>query len=154
MKPLLIAALAVLLTPAAALAQVAAATVPNSFERPAAAAPVPASTPAPVQATPAAPPTPANPRSEELLRTLIGSAQSGAMDYALMTDDLAAKFREQATTTIPLITGFGAIQAVDFVGARQGADLYVVTFEHQATQWLIGVNADGKVALLLFRPAE
>ena len=148
MKPLLIAALAVLLTPAAALAQVAAATVPNSFDQPAR----PAT--APVQGAPAAPPTPANPRSEEVLRTLIGSAQSGAMDYALMTDELATKIRAQAATTTPLVQGFGAIQAVDFVGVEQGADLYLVTFAHQTTQWIIGMNPDGKVGALLFRPAQ
>lgn len=147
MKPLLIAALAVLLTPTAALAQVAAATVPNSFDRPAA-----ASAPAPV--APAGPPTPANPHSEEVLRTLIGSAQSGAMDYTLMTDELAAKIRAQAATTTPLIQGFGAIQAVDFVGVERGADLYLVTFTHQTTQWIIGMNPDGKVGALLFRPAQ
>jgi len=153
MKPLLIAALALLLTPAAALAQVAAATVPNSFDRPATAASAPAqAAPAPV-ALPG-PPTPANPRSEEVLRTLIGSAQSGAMDYALMTDDLATRIRAQAATTTPLIQGFGAIQAVDFVGVEQGADLYLVTFAHQTTQWIIGMNPDGKVGALLFRPAR
>ncbi len=150
MKPLLIAALAVLLTPAAALAQVAAATVPNSFDRPVAAPPVVQAAPT----APASPPTPANPRSEEVLRTLIGSAQSGEMDYALMTDDLATRIRAQAATTTPLIQGFGAIQAVDFVGVEQGADLYLVTFAHQTTQWIIGMNPDGKVGALLFRPAQ
>ncbi|WP_292065375.1 hypothetical protein [Brevundimonas sp. UBA7664] len=147
MKTLLIAA-ALLLTPVAAQAQVAAGTVPNTFDRPAQAAPV-----QPVQ--PVAPaPTPANARSAEVLREIIAGAQAGAIDYSLMTDDLAAKVREQEAQIQPLIQGFGLVQAVDFVGAQDGADLYAVVFANASTQWVIGFNEADKVAALLFRPAE
>lgn len=154
MKPLLLAA-ALLLAPAAAQAQVAAATVPNSFDRPGAQAPrTPAPTVAP--AAPAAPmsTTPANSRSEEVLREVIAGGQAGALPYALMTDDLAAKVREQETAVLPILKGFGAIQALDFVGSREGADLFAVTFATAATQWIIGFNDSGKIDALLFRPAE
>jgi hypothetical protein len=144
MKPLFIAA-ALLFAPVAAQAQVAAGTVPNTFDRPAQAAPV--------QPVPPAP-TPANARSEEVLREIIAGAQAGAIDYALMTDDLAAKVREQEATIQPLIQGFGLVQAVDFVGAQDGADLYAVVFANASTQWVIGFNEADKVAALLFRPAE
>ena len=146
MKPLLIAA-ALLLLPAAAQAQVAAASMPNSFDAPAQ---------APRAAAPAAPaaPTPANPRAEEVLREIIAGAQAGAIDYSLMSDDLAARVREQETAIQPLIVGFGPVQAVDFVGAQNGADLFAVTFTNAATQWVIGFNEADKVAALLFRPAE
>ncbi len=158
MKPLLIAA-ALLLIPAAAQAQVAAATVPNSFDRPAARTPrTPSPTVAP--ATPAAVPavamstTLANPRSAEVLREVIAGGQAGALPSALMTDDLAAKVREQEATVLPLLQGFGAIQALDFVGSQEGADLFAVTFATAATQWIIGFNDSGKIDALLFRPAE
>jgi hypothetical protein len=157
MKPLLIAA-ALLLVPAAAptvaMAQVAAATVPNSFDRPA------VRTQQPVPAIPAAAPavamstTPANPKSEEVLREIIAGGQAGTLPYALMTDDLASKVREQEASVMPLLKGFGAIQALDFVGSQEGADLYAVTFATAATQWIIGFNDAGKVDALLFRPAE
>ena len=49
--------------------------------------------------------------------------------------------------------GVGAVQAVDFVGSQDGADLFAVTFANAATQWVIGFQ-DGKVAALLFRPAQ
>ena len=149
MKPLLIAA-ALLLVPAAAAttasAQVAAATMPNSFDAPARAA----------RAAPAIPAasTPANPRSEDVLREIIAGAQAGAIDYALMTDDLAARLRPQEATIRPLIEGFGPVQAVDFMGSQDGADLFAVTFSNAATQWVIGFNEADKVAALLFRPAE
>jgi len=152
MKPLLIAA-ALLLVPAAAQAQVAAGSLPNSFDAPAR----PASAAAPVQAAPPAAPaatTPANPRAEEVLREIIAGAQAGSINYALMTDDLAGKVREQETAIQPLISGFGPVQAVDFLGAQNGADLFAVVFSNAATQWVIGFDETDKVAALLFRPAE
>lgn len=152
MKPLLIAA-ALLLVPAAAQAQVAAATMPNSFDRPAAQTPAPTPVPAPAAAAPALSTTPANPRSEEVLREIIAGGQSGALPYALLTDDLAGKVRAQEASILPLLQGFGAIQALDFVGSQEGADLYAVTFAAAATQWIIGFDESGKVAALLFRPA-
>lgn len=157
MKPLLIAA-ALLLLPAAASAQVAAGSVPNTFDRPAAAArPAPArpaSAQAPAaQAAPAAPVQPANEKSEETMRAIIAGAQAGTIDYSLMTDDLAAQVRGQEATVKPLIQGFGAVQAVDFIRVQDGVDLFVVTFANATTHWVIGFDEAGKVAALLFRPA-
>lgn len=160
MKPLLLAA-ALLFAPAAAQAQVAAAAIPNSFDQSAAqprqAAPVPAPAAAPAAAAAPAPAmatTPANPKSEDVLREIIAGGQAGALPYALMTDDLAAKIREKEAAVLPVLQGFGAIQALDFVGARDGADLFAVTFAAAATRWIIGFDESGKVAALLFRPAE
>jgi len=143
MKPLLIAA-ALLLLPAGARAQVAAASMPNSFDGPVRVAPV---------AAPAAP-APANPRAEAVLRDIIAGAQAGTIDYAVMTEDLAGKVREQEASIQPLIVDFGPVQAVDFVGSQNGADLFAVIFANAATEWVIGFNEADKVAALLFRPAE
>jgi hypothetical protein len=155
MKPLLLAAAVLFIAlPAAAQAQVAAGALPNTFDNPTARAQ--AATPAPAAAEPAAPMAsePANAASEEILRTIIAGAQAGTIDYALMTDDLAAKVREQEATVLPIIEGFGPLVTVDFVGSEDRNDLFSVTFANAATQWVIGVNDDGKVAALLFRPAE
>ena len=143
MKPLLIAT-ALLLLPAGAQAQVAAASMPNSFDGPARVAPA---------TVPAATPAPANSRSEAVLRDIIAGAQAGTIDYALMSDDLAARVREQEATIQPLIAGFGPVQAVDFVGSQNGADLFAVIFANAATEWVIGFNEADKIAALLFRPA-
>lgn len=147
MKPLLIAT-ALLLLPAGAQAQVAAASMPNSFDGPVRVAPVAA--PAAVPAARA----PANPRAEPVLRDIIAGAQAGTIDYAVMTEDLAGKVREQEAAIQPLIAGFGPVQAVDFVGSQNGADLFAVIFANAATEWVIGFNEADKVAALLFRPAE
>lgn len=149
MKPLLIAA-ALLLVPAAASAQTAAATLPNAFDRPAAGQ---TQAPIPAPAAPARSTTPANAASEETLRDFIAAVQTDAIDYSIFTDDLAAKVREQAATITPLIKGLGTVQAVDFTGAENQTDLYAVAFANGATEWMIGMR-DGKVAALLFRPAE
>lgn len=153
MKPILIAA-ALSLIPAAASAQVAAGALPNTFDRPAAATAAPArAAPAQTVAAPAAPAQPANEKSEETLRAFIAGAQAGSIDYSVMTDDLAAQVREQEATVTPLIQGFGAVQAVDFIRAQEDADLFVVTFAKAETHWVIGFDEAGKVAALLFRPA-
>ena len=144
MKPLLIAA-ALLLLPAGARAQVAAASMPNSFDGPVRVAPV---------AAPVAAPAPANSRAEAVLRDIIAGAQAGTIDYAVMTEDLAGKVREQEASIQPLIVGFGPVQAVDFVGSQNGADLFAVIFANAATEWVIGFNEADKVAALLFRPSE
>lgn len=159
MKPLLLAAAVLLLAPvtfaSGAHAQVAAGALPNTFDDPAARARAATAAPAPTPA-PAAPlaSEPANAASEDILRTLIASAQAGAMDYSLMTDDLAGKVREQEAAVLPVIESFGALVALDFVGSRDRNDLFSATFANAATEWVIGVNDDGKVAALLFRPAE
>ncbi len=151
MKPLLIAA-ALLLVPATAQAQVAAASMPNSFDRPATAPRAAAATPAALAIPEAV--TPANPRAEDVLREIIAGAQAGTINYALMTDDLGEKVREQEAAIRTLIAGFGPVQAVDFVDSQNGADLYAVTFTTAATEWVIGFDEADKVAALLFRPAE
>lgn len=147
MKSLLIAA-ALILAPAAAEAQVAAGALPNSFDRPVQAAPVAA--PAALDAASG----PENALSEGTLRTIIAGAQAGTLDYALLTDDLAGKVREQEAAITPLLQSFGAVQRVEFIGRQDGADLFVVAFANVVTQWVIGFNDEGKVAALLFRPAE
>lgn len=155
MKPLLIAA-ALLLVPAAvptaALAQVAAGSLPNSFD-------APAQSPRSVELAPGtadlatAPVEPTNAASEDTLRNLIAGAQVGTVDYALMSSGLAERVRPQEARNNALIQSFGPVLAVDFVGVRDGADLFAITFANAETHWVIGFDAAGKVAALLFRPA-
>lgn len=155
--PVLVAVLSLtaVAAPVAAQAQVAAASVPNTFDRPAAQTATPDTTPRrPGPAAVPAATAPANAQSEEVLRTVIADAQAGALNYTLMEAGLATRMREQEAQLLPLIRGFGAVQAVDFVGSREGADLFVVTFASAATQWLIGFDDAGKIDALLFRPAQ
>lgn len=145
MKIVLFAGLALLFSPAIALAQAgpAAATLPNSFDR-AAAAPA---APVIVQAM-------ADERSEDALRDFIAGAAAGDIDTSNLSDDLITAISAQADQVTPLIQSFGQVEAVTFVGKRDGADLFSVLFANAETEWVIGFNDDGKVGALLFRPTS
>lgn len=127
----------------------AAATLPNAFEEPAPARPA-ASAPRPEPAAEA----PDIARSEQALRAAIASFQSGNVDYSVFSDDLATQIREQAPTVTPLVQQFGALKTINHVGQQDGADLFRVVFEKQATDWVIAFNGDNQIAALLFRPAR
>ena len=154
MKPMLMKttlAAALLLAPIPAFAQAAAGAVPNAFDRPA--------QPAIAQARPAPAPTgaaqaPDIARSEEALRAVIASAQGTGLDYSDFTTGLGAQIRQQEAQVIPLIKGFGAIKTVQYVKQEGEAQMFKVTFDNQVTEWMIGFDAEDKIAALLFRPAE
>ena len=130
----------------------AAATLPNTFDRPAEQRPQ-APTPAAAQTTV----TPSDPAkvaaAETALRTSIAAMQSGTPNYGDMTPDLAAKVREQAATVTPLVKGFGELLGVTHVATQSGSELFLVMFANAPTQWIVGQNAEGKITALLFRPA-
>jgi len=157
MKPTLIKtalAAAVLLAPVPAFAQAAAGAVPNAFDRPAQSAtaqarPAPAA-PAPTGAAQA----PDIARSEEALRAVIAAAQGTGFDYADFTTGLGTQIRQQEAQVVPLIKGFGAVKTVEYVKQEGEAQMFKVTFDNQVTEWMIGFDAEDKIAALLFRPAE
>ena len=134
---------------------VSAGTLPNTFDAPAApvrAAPAPVS--APVEAGRSAPSSPeAVAATETALKASIAAGQSGTLNYADMTDDLANQVRPRAATLTPIIQSFGGLKSVEHRGRENGAELFLVTFDNAVTQWIVGLNAQGKIAVLLFRPA-
>lgn len=149
-----------LVSPSAAVAQsasepAAAARLPNTFDRPQAAPARPAArTAAPAQTPAAAPSDPARvAAAEAMLRKTVAAMQAGSPNYGDMSVDLAAKVREQSAAITPLIQSFGAMQSLAHVGAENGAELFLVGFDNQITQWIIAQNAEGKIVALLFRPA-
>jgi len=165
MKPLLIAAallLGAVATATSASAQVAAGSMPNTFDRPAQAAAAPVPTPAPAQATPVTPAAPApalgtaapNPASEETLRAYIASAQAGTIDYSMLTENLAVQLRQQETAIKPLFQQFGPLRTIDFVGSREEYDYFAVVFANAATSWVISLTDEGKISALQLFPAE
>lgn len=157
MKPTLMKtalAAALLLAPVPAFAQAAAGAVPNAFDRPAQSA-TPQARPAPAAPAPtAAAQAPDIARSEEALRAVIAAAQGTGFDYADFTTGLGTQIRQQEAQVIPLIKGFGAIKTVQYVRQEGEAQMFKVTFDNQVTEWLIGFDAEDKIAALLFRPAE
>ena len=157
MKPTLMKttlAAALLLAPVPAFAQAAAGAVPNAFDRPAQSATAQAR-PAPAAPAPtAAAQAPDIARSEEALRAVIAAAQGAGFDYADFTTGLGTQIRQQEAQVIPLIKGFGAVKTVQYVKQEGEAQMFKVTFDNQVTEWMIGFDAEDKIAALLFRPAE
>lgn len=157
MKPTLLKttlAAALLLAPVPAFAQAAAGAVPNAFDRPAQSA-TPQARPAPAAPAPTgAAQAPDIARSEEALRAVIAAAQGTGFDYADFTTGLGTQIRQQEAQVIPLIKGFGAIKTVQYVRQEGEAQMFKVTFDNQVTEWMIGFDAEDKIAALLFRPAE
>lgn len=128
----------------------AAATLPDAFEGDAAPGRAPSG-------PPSAPTTAVAPdiaRSEEALRVVIAAFQSGRIDYADFTPSLAEQVRAKSGEMIPLIQQFGPLKTVDHRGQQNGADLFRVVFYKQATDWVIGFDAEDQIAALLFRPAR
>ncbi|MFS0711508.1 hypothetical protein ABC365_14420 [Brevundimonas sp. 3P9-tot-E] len=129
----------------------AAATLPGAFEGDAAPA-RPQTAPAAPAATTATAPDIA--RSEEALRAVIAAMQSGQIDYAVFTPDLAQQIRAQSGQVAPLIQQFGPLKSISHLDQQNGADVFRVVFDKQATDWIIGFNDEDLIAALLFRPAE
>lgn len=164
MKTVLLTALAAVALPAASLAQTApaqtpaapptaAATLPDAFQEPGAAQPRSVA-PLPAPAAPTTAQAPDVARSEAALRDFIAAVQAGAIDYSVFSDNLAQQIRAQSAQVTPLIQGFGAVRTVEHKGNENGADLFVVTFANQATDWIIGFDDDNQIAALLFRPSQ
>ena len=139
--------------------------MPNSFDCPAQSptqSPTQAPAQSPARPTPARP-APAQPapaaqapdvaRGEEALRGVIAAAQGDGFDYSVFTDNLAGQIRQQSAQVGPLIKGFGAVKTVEYQRQEGEAQLFKVVFDNQVTEWLIGFDADDKIAALLFRPA-
>ncbi|WP_339914345.1 hypothetical protein [uncultured Brevundimonas sp.] len=144
MKTVILVGLALLAAPVDAMAQdgVAAATLPNNFDRSAA-----------VSAVPAQAAVLPDDRAEPALRAFIDQAASGTIDTTVLSDELAAAVTAQAAQVTPLIQSLGAVQVVTFVGKENGTDLFSILFDKADTEWIIGFNADGRIGALLFRPA-
>lgn len=92
-------------------------------------------------------------RAEEALRRQITALQAGAPAYDEMTQGLADAVRPRAEQVTGVIDSLGELESVQHAGVENGAELFLVTFSAAPTQWIIGLDDEGKVGALLFRPA-
>ena len=148
-------ALAVSLTSGMAMAQntdtpasgTAAASLPNAFDGTRRSAP-----PVAVQETPAAE-APDVTRARETLEAVIADAQDGSLDFSAFTEDMTTRLRPVEGDLTGAIQSFGALETIAYVGRQNGADMFEVRFDGILTQWVIGFDADDRIAILLFREA-
>ncbi|HAJ02390.1 MULTISPECIES: hypothetical protein [unclassified Brevundimonas] len=148
-------ALAVSLTSGMAMAQdtdappseTAAASLPNAFDG----TPRPAP-PVAVQETPTAE-APDVTRARETLEVVIADAQDGSLDFSAFSEDMTNRLRPVEGDLTAAIQSFGALETIAHVGHQNGADMFEVRFESILTQWVIGFDAEDRIAVLLFREA-
>ena len=98
-------------------------------------------------------PSPAavDPRTEPALRAVIAAVRAGPLDPGLFTENVAAQMPQQEPPLRALLDGKGELVTIVHRGQRNGADIYQALFENGDTQWVIGVDEAGKVAVFLFR---
>jgi pimeloyl-ACP methyl ester carboxylesterase len=90
--------------------------------------------------------------TESPLRRTIADLQQGAPDAGSMTPELGAAVQAQAAAIAGSLRALGQLQQMEFAGVERGMDVYKVTFANGATQWLIGMSPDGRIAGLFFKP--
>lgn len=93
-------------------------------------------------------------RAETALRAQIAALQAGTPAYEGMTPGLAEAVRPQAAQVVQIIASLGALQSIQHAGVENGAELFLVTFAAAPTQWIVGLDEEGRVGALLFRPAS
>lgn len=134
---------------APAPAPAAAATLPNTFDSPVTRTAPPA---APVALPSATEVTQAD-VAEGLLRAVIADLAAGRIEADLFTPDLADRLTPQLPQLRSVVQGFGGLGPIEPQGVVNGANQFLVGFDNAETQWVIGLNEDGRISALLFRPA-
>ena len=122
----------------------AAATLPNTFDRP---------TAAPAPATPAAPAVSNTQLAEGALRTVIDQFRAADIDEQLFTPGVATQLNAQLAEYARRIQGYGEVESIEAQGADGGAGQFLVVFENAATQWQLGLDDAGLIAAVRFREA-
>lgn len=111
-----------------ALADIEAASVSRVFE------------PAPMRTEP-------QPGAAAAVRRLLDELARGEPDYAMMSEQLAEATRSQLPTLQQRVVALGAIESVAFVEVTpQGLDVYDVLAADGGMRFLIGLDAEGKIA--------
>lgn len=122
----------------------AAATLPNTFDRP---------TAAPAAAAPVAPAISNTQMAEGALRAVIDQFRAADIDERLFTPGVASQLNGQLAEYARRIQGYGEVESIEAQGADGGAGQFLVVFENAATQWQLGLDDAGLIAAVRFREA-
>jgi pimeloyl-ACP methyl ester carboxylesterase len=94
-----------------------------------------------------------HPDREASVRRYVESLEKGAPNYDEMAPAQADEVRQELPAILQLIKALGVLKSVTYEhGTGDGADVYLVAFEHGQAEWTIGPLApDGKVQKRSFR---
>jgi 3-oxoadipate enol-lactonase len=95
-----------------------------------------------------------HPDRETSVQRYVESLEKGAPNYDEMTPAEANDVRQELPQLLQFIKSMGALKSISYEhGTEDGADAYLVTFEHGQAEWTIGpLTADGKVQQREVRP--
>ena len=97
--------------------------------------------------------TTAAPGSEAALRRLLDGLAKGAPDYTALGTDFAQAVRDRLPAMQADFDRFGAVQSVAFREVDvMGGDTYEVTFAKGRAEVTLLLQADGKIAAMMYRP--
>jgi bla regulator protein blaR1 len=93
--------------------------------------------------------------SEAAVRKSFAAIAAGEPNYDDMTAPLQDATRKQLPVLEDSFKGYGPIQSVEFRGVNGGgSDKYLVTHQSgKQSEWVVNLDADGKISGLLMRPA-
>jgi 3-oxoadipate enol-lactonase len=88
-----------------------------------------------------------HPDREASVRRYVESLEKGAPNYDEMSAAEAEDVRQELPQLLQFVRAKGALKSVTYEhGTEDGADVYLVAFEHGQAEWTIGpLSADGKV---------
>lgn len=91
------------------------------------------------------------PSDEAALRKVIAQLAVGDPDYAALDPDLVERVKAQMPNVRREMAGLGALTSLTFKEVDGlGSDVYHATFEHGEMDWVVYVNAEGRIANMFF----
>jgi hypothetical protein len=88
--------------------------------------------------------------TEPKLKAVITALQNGTLDLNQLEPVLRIAVQNQMPAVRQRLSALGPLQAIQFVGVQNGADVYQVTFANGVTAWAIQMSPNGKLSSLWF----
>jgi hypothetical protein len=93
--------------------------------------------------------------TQAAVRQVVEDLISGKPHYEAMTPQMAEITRAQLPQLQEVVSSYGALQSVAFKeGDAQGRDAYTVKFDKASVLFVLGLDAQGKIATVNFRPVD
>jgi hypothetical protein len=93
--------------------------------------------------------------TEAALRQVVEGLSTGKPRYETMSPEVAEITKAQIGQLQQMVGGYGALKSVAFKGGDAGGhDFYEVAFDKGALRFTIGLNGEGKLSTIFFRPSE
>lgn len=90
--------------------------------------------------------------AEAAVKSLLDSASPGhEIDYSIMTPDVAAQVRAGPEISA-MVRSWGPPKSVEYLGNPPGSELFKITYDAIAIDFLVVLNAENKISAMYFHP--